>query len=84
MPFEVTLPVGREFPTFDVADIGRAFLITLYRPLITEVPGDIHNVHRDIWQDQIRHKIDSAASQTNAIFDYLARENLLNHSAPMT
>ncbi|KAK2774716.1 hypothetical protein FQN53_003523 [Emmonsiellopsis sp. PD_33] len=62
----------------------QAFLITFYRPFITKAPENLPLAHQEVWQNQIRNKIDVAALQTNVILDSMTRENLLGFAAPMT
>ncbi|KAL5044010.1 hypothetical protein BDW71DRAFT_209616 [Aspergillus fruticulosus] len=60
-----------------------AILIVLYRPCLTEPPGDLSSTDQQ-WQESIWHKADSAASHTNDILEALAQEGLLEYALPMT
>ncbi|KAJ5458277.1 hypothetical protein N7475_009665 [Penicillium sp. IBT 31633x] len=62
----------------------QAFVITFYRPFITKLPEGLPVSRQTQWQANVRHKIDMAALQTNAVLDSLVRENLLGFSGPMT
>ncbi|KAL4984345.1 fungal-specific transcription factor domain-containing protein [Aspergillus falconensis] len=65
------------------SDVLRAILIVLYRPCLTEPPGDLSSTDQQ-WQESIWHKADSAASHTNDILEALAQEGLLEYALPMT
>lgn len=62
----------------------QALLITFYRPYGTNPPHDLPLTHQKEWLRDKRLKVDTAASQTNAILDTLARDNLLRYAGPMT
>lgn len=65
-------------------DLGRACLISFYRPFTKRVPEGVLPTNHAAYQSMIRSKVDSAALQTNAILDSLVREDLLSLAGPMT
>lgn len=63
---------------------NRASLITFYRPCVAKAPEGLPPSQLQVWQAEIRNKIDAAALETNAILDSLVREKLLGFAGPMT
>lgn len=62
----------------------RATLITFYRPFVSTVPQGLSAAAEKSWKTRVRARMESAATQANAILDCIAREGLVVFATPMT
>ena len=62
----------------------RAILITFYRPFVSILPQGLSTAAEKPWTARVRSRMESAATQANAVLDCIAREGLVKFTTPMT